>query len=92
MAEDNIVKEVTGGAPTGFAGPVGLDIRVIADSEVKGGMADFVIGGNAVDVHFTGANLDRDFTVAQYADVRQAVAGDPPVRAVIVVSSRVGAV
>jgi len=75
MAEDNIVKEVTG-APTGFAGPVGLDIRVIADSEVKG-MADFVIGGNAVDVHFTGANLDRDFTVAQYADVRQAVAGDP---------------
>lgn len=75
MAEDSIVKDVTG-APTGFAGPVGLDIRVIADSEVKG-MADFVIGGNAVDVHFTGANLDRDFTVTQYADVRQAVAGDP---------------
>lgn len=75
MAEDSIVKEVTG-APTGFAGPVGLKIKVIADSEVKG-MADFVIGGNAVDVHLTGANLDRDFEIAQFADVRQAVGGDP---------------
>jgi prolyl-tRNA synthetase len=75
MAEDSIVKEVTG-APTGFAGPVGLEIKVIADSEVKG-LADFVIGGNAVDVHFTGVNQGRDFDVTQYADVRQAVAGDP---------------
>lgn len=75
MAEDNVVREVTG-APTGFAGPVGLKIRVIADSEIQG-MADFVVGGNAVDVHFTGANHGRDFEVAQFADIRQAVAGDP---------------
>jgi len=75
MAEDDVVKEATG-APTGFAGPVGLKIRVIADSEIKG-MADFVVGGNAVDVHLTGVNLERDFTVSQFADLRQAVAGDP---------------
>ncbi len=75
MAEDDVVKQVTG-APTGFAGPIGLEIRVIADAEVKG-MADFVVGGNAVDVHFTGANQDRDFAVSQFADLRQAVAGDP---------------
>jgi prolyl-tRNA synthetase len=75
MAEDDVVKQATG-APTGFAGPIGLKIRVIADAEIKG-MADFVVGGNAADVHFTGANQDRDFQVSQYADLRQAVAGDP---------------
>lgn len=74
MAEEDVVKETTG-APTGFAGPVGLKVRIIADHEIKG-MADFVIGGNAVDVHFTGANLERDFQVDQFADLRQAEAGD----------------
>lgn len=75
LAEENVVKETTG-APTGFAGPIGLKVRVIADAEVQG-LADFVVGGNAVDVHYTGANLGRDFAVAQFADIRQAVAGDP---------------
>ena len=75
MAEDDVVKQATG-APTGFAGPIGLKVRVIADSEIQG-MADFVVGGNAVDVHYTGANLKRDFEVSQFADIRQAVAGDP---------------
>ena len=74
LAEDDVVKEVTG-APTGFAGPIGLKIKVIADAEIKG-MGDFVVGGNAVDVHYTGVNLERDFAVSQFADVRQAVAGD----------------
>ncbi len=75
LAEDDVVKEATG-APTGFAGPIGLKIKVIADAEIKG-MADFVVGGNAVDVHYSGVNLERDFTVSQFADIRQAVAGDP---------------
>ncbi|SDZ84141.1 prolyl-tRNA synthetase [Desulfuromusa kysingii] len=75
MAEEEVVQEATG-APTGFAGPIGLSIRVVADAEVKT-MADFVIGGNAVDVHVVGANHGRDFEVSQFADIRQAVAGDP---------------
>ncbi len=75
MAEEDVVKKVTG-APAGFAGPIGLKIRIVADAEVKG-MADFVVGGNAVDIHYAGANLDRDFTASQFADLRQAVAGDP---------------
>ncbi|NOQ41655.1 MAG: proline--tRNA ligase [Desulfuromusa sp.] len=75
MAEDDVVKQATG-APTGFAGPIGLKTRVIADAEIKG-MADFVVGGNAVDVHFIGANQGRDFEISQFADLRQAVAGDP---------------
>ncbi|MCD6188340.1 MAG: proline--tRNA ligase [Desulfuromusa sp.] len=75
MAEDDVVNRVTG-APAGFAGPIGLKVRILADTEVQG-MADFVVGGNAVDVHFSGANQLRDFEISQFADLRQAVAGDP---------------
>ena len=75
MAEDDVVKQVTG-APAGFAGPIGLTTRVIADAEVKG-IADFVVGGNVVDVHFVGVNQNRDFEISQFADIRQAVGGDP---------------
>ncbi len=75
MAEDELVVKATG-APTGFAGPVGLDLRIIADNEVRQ-MRDFVIGANEKDAHFTGANLERDFKVETFADLRQAVGGDP---------------
>jgi prolyl-tRNA synthetase len=74
MASDEVVREITG-APTGFAGPVGLKIRIVADGEVAG-MANFVVGGNAVDVHLLDVNHGRDFEVEQFADIRQAVAGD----------------
>ncbi len=74
MAEDDVVKEVTG-APTGFAGPIGLQVKVVADSEIKA-MADFVVGANGVDSHYRGANLERDFSASQFADIRQAEAGD----------------
>ena len=66
----------TTGAPSGFAGPVGLKLRILADYEVRA-MADFVIGANEKDTHLTGVNQGRDFTVETYADLRQAVAGDP---------------
>lgn len=73
-AEEEVVTAATG-APVGFAGPIGLKIRLVADAEVRG-MGDFVIGGNALDVHYTGANLERDVSVTEFADIRQAVAGD----------------
>ncbi|MDW7758961.1 MAG: His/Gly/Thr/Pro-type tRNA ligase C-terminal domain-containing protein, partial [Desulfuromonadales bacterium] len=63
-------------APSGFAGPVGLKIRLVADLEVQG-MADFITGANEKDAHFTGVNLNRDFTVDTFADLRQAIGGDP---------------
>ena len=75
LAEDEVVRNVTG-APVGYAGPIGLEVPVVADSEIRG-MADFVVGGNAADVHYIGANHGRDFTVSRFADIRQAVAGDP---------------
>ncbi len=75
LAPEEVVLRVTG-APTGFAGPVGLKLRLLADHEVQA-MADFVVGANEKDMHFTGVNVGRDFTVETFADLRQAVAGDP---------------
>ena len=74
LAPEEVVMKVTG-APSGFAGPVGLKLRLLADFEVCG-MADFITGANEKDAHLTGVNLGRDFTVEVFADLRQAVAGD----------------
>jgi prolyl-tRNA synthetase len=74
-AEEEIIRRVTG-APAGFAGPIGLGIRLLADSEVRG-MSDYVVGGNAVDRHFVGVNHPRDVVIDQFADLRRAEQGDP---------------
>jgi prolyl-tRNA synthetase len=75
LATEETVLRTTG-APSGFAGPVGLKLRLLADCEVRA-MADFITGANEKDTHLTGVNQGRDFTVETYADLRQAVAGDP---------------
>jgi len=75
LASEETVIRVTG-APSGFAGPVGLSLRILADHEVAG-MADFICGANEKDLHLAGVNLGRDFSVETLADLRQAVAGDP---------------
>lgn len=73
FAGEATVHQVTG-APIGFAGPVGLACKVIADHSVAG-MTDFVCGGNEKDVHLTGVNF-TDFEVETFADLRKAVDGD----------------
>lgn len=64
------------GAPAGFAGPIGLTQRIIADHAVKT-LRNVVVGANEADAHYVDANWDRDFTVEQFADLRNAQAGDP---------------
>jgi prolyl-tRNA synthetase len=63
------------GAPIGFAGPVGLKLRMLADQAVNV-MANFVVGANKADTHLIDVNVGRDFHVAQFADLRNAQAGD----------------
>ncbi|ABB31588.1 prolyl-tRNA synthetase [Geobacter metallireducens GS-15] len=75
MASEEIVERVTG-APVGFAGPVGLKIKIVADLTIQG-MKNFVTGGNARDLHFKNVNIGRDFTPALIADIRNVVHGDP---------------
>ena len=74
MASDEVVARVTG-APVGFAGPVGLAARMVADLAVKG-MRNFVTGGNGADLHLKNVNLGRDCTVSTFADIRNVVHGD----------------
>jgi len=78
LASPETIMRVTG-APVGFAGPVGLkeDVPVYADIAVKY-VVNAVTGANAAgeEAHITGVNPGRDFEPTQYADVRNAVAGD----------------
>ena len=75
MAGDDVVARVTG-APPGFAGPVGLKVRMVADLAVEG-LRNFVTGGNAKDLHLKNVNLGRDCTVTRFVDLRNVVHGDP---------------
>jgi prolyl-tRNA synthetase len=75
LAPEEAVLAATG-APSGFAGPVGLQLRIFADHEVAA-MSDLVTGANEKDHHYTGVNPGRDFAVTAFADLRQAVTGDP---------------
>jgi prolyl-tRNA synthetase len=75
MAGDEIITDVTH-APKGFAGPVGLDLRIVADYAVQG-MRNMVTGGNELDTHLINVNLGRDFQVDEFADIRLAQEGDP---------------
>jgi prolyl-tRNA synthetase len=64
------------GAQPGSLGPIGFAGTVIADRAVAA-MADFIVGANEDDHHYTGANLGRDFPQPRFEDIRNVVAGDP---------------
>jgi len=78
LAGPAIVEKMSG-APVGFAGPVGLNVRIVADHAVKSS-ANSVVGGNRLDTHLVDVNCPRDFQVEQFADLRNARAGDPSPR------------
>jgi len=74
LATDEVIARVTG-APVGYLGPVGQKIRMIADLTVKG-MRNFVAGANETDYHLKNVNPERDFTLGEYADIRNVTHGD----------------
>jgi prolyl-tRNA synthetase len=75
MAGDEVVADVTH-APKGFAGPVGLDLRIVADYALQG-MRNVVTGANELDTHLINVNIERDFQVDEFADIRLAQEGEP---------------
>ena len=75
LADPALVERVTG-APMGFAGPVGIDLRIVADHAVAG-MRNAVTGGNRADLHLRNVNPDRDFTVDRFGDLRVVTQEDP---------------
>jgi len=75
LADPHLVEQVTG-APMGFAGPVGLKIRILADHAVSR-MTNAITGANRADLHLRNVNPARDFTVEAYGDLRVVMPGDP---------------
>jgi prolyl-tRNA synthetase len=74
LADEATVERVTG-APIGFAGPVGLGARIIADSLLRG-IRDAITGANEADRHLVGFDLERDAPPVEFADLVVAGAGD----------------
>ncbi len=73
FATEETVKEVTN-APSGFAGPIGIKCKIIADYSIKG-LKNFVVGANEKDYHFKNVNF-KDFEEVEFYDIRNAVKGD----------------
>lgn len=62
--------------PIGFVGPVGVEtVEIIADHAVAS-IVNGVCGANEENFHYVNVNPDRDFKVAQYADLRFIQEGD----------------
>jgi prolyl-tRNA synthetase len=75
LADEKTIETVTG-APVGFSRPVGLlNARIIADSSIQN-MVNFVTGANKNDAHLINVNLDRDFVVNEFADLRNITKDD----------------
>ena len=64
------------GAGAGSLGPVNLTIPVVIDRTVAN-LSDFASGANIDDKHYFGLNWERDLPLAQIADLRNVVEGDP---------------
>jgi prolyl-tRNA synthetase len=75
MATDEVIAKATA-ATVGFLGPIGQKLRILADMAVKG-MKNFVVGANETDYHLKNVNHDRDFSITEYADIRNVTHGDP---------------
>lgn len=74
LASPEQVREWSG-APVGFAGPVGLKVRVLADRELCGDTG-YVTGANQGDKHLVDVSLSRDAEVEAYIDLRTITAED----------------
>ena len=75
MADDKQLYDATG-VPSGYLGPIGIPIRLVADQEVMN-MRNFVIGANEKNYHLKNVNVGRDFDVSASADLRQITSDDP---------------
>lgn len=73
IADAESVRIVTN-AEVGFAGPIGLKTKIIADYEVAQGK-NLIVGANETDHHLINVNIGRDFEAEIY-DIRSIAEGD----------------
>ena len=74
MADDATISDVTG-APTGFAGPVGVQTRIYADNSLKNA-TNLITGANKADTHIKNVDIERDTEITAYEDLVIVTAGD----------------
>lgn len=74
LADEETITNVTG-APMGFTGPVGLNIKIIADQAVSV-VKNCVTGANKADTHLVNVNPGRDFKIDRVENLRYVVEGD----------------
>lgn len=74
LADDEMIMKATG-APRGFAGAVGIKVKVIADYSMMN-LVNMVTGANQEDYHLKNVNIGRDFQVESFADLRVSTPGD----------------
>lgn len=75
MASAEEVKQATG-APVGFAGPVGLQLKIMVDHEVAA-MPEGITGANQEDTHLKGVRPGLDFSLDYVGDFRNVTEGEP---------------
>ncbi|MCH1931703.1 proline--tRNA ligase [Shewanella sp. A25] len=75
FATDAQIRDAIGAGP-GSLGPVGLNMPIVIDHSVSV-MSDFAAGANQDDKHLFGINWERDLPLAQAADIRNVVEGEP---------------
>jgi prolyl-tRNA synthetase len=75
-AQPDEIRDALGALP-GSLGAVGVsDHPIIADEALRGRSGMFT-GANVDDTHLRGVDVERDINVGQWADLREAAAGDP---------------
>jgi len=75
MAMDDMI-QAAAGSPRGFVGPIGIKCRVLADYSLIG-LRNMVVGANKENYHLKNVNFERDFQVAEFADLRVIRESDP---------------
>lgn len=75
MADEAEIRAAIGAGP-GSLGPVNLPLPIIADRAVIM-LSDFAAGANQDGKHLFGINWERDLPLADVADIRNVVEGDP---------------
>jgi prolyl-tRNA synthetase len=75
LADDKEVFDATG-VPTGYLGPLGMSIRLLADQEVMQ-LVNFTVGANEKNYHLQNVNAGRDFQLSEVDDFSQLCESDP---------------
>lgn len=77
MATPEQTKEIFG-CEIGFLGPINVKsgVKIVADHAVRY-VVNGICGANEKDYHYTNVNIERDFNVDTFADLRLIQEGDP---------------